>query len=49
MSGAGVPAGQQLGEVNAVDVYPLMLEILGIRETGQGESTVVPAKLVGDE
>jgi arylsulfatase A-like enzyme len=49
MSGAGVPAGQELGEFSAVDVYPLMLKILGIREAGQGEAAVVPAKLGGDE
>jgi predicted AlkP superfamily pyrophosphatase or phosphodiesterase len=49
MSGAGVPTGQELGEVSAVDIYPLMLEILGIRETGQGGITAAPATLSGDE
>lgn len=49
MSGAGVPAGQELGEISVVDIYPLMLEILGIRETGQGIGGAVPAKLTGDE
>jgi hypothetical protein len=44
-----VPTGQELGEVSAVDIYPLMLEILGIRETGQGGIAAAPATLSGDE
>jgi predicted AlkP superfamily pyrophosphatase or phosphodiesterase len=49
MTGAGVPAGQELGEVSVVDIYPLMLRTLGIREAGRGEGGTVPATLDGDE
>ena len=29
-AGPGLPAGRQLGEISVVDVYPLMLDILGL-------------------
>jgi predicted AlkP superfamily phosphohydrolase/phosphomutase len=47
-SGPRLEAGQQIGEISAVDVYPLMLELLQIT-THDGGDFVLRGVIAADE
>ena len=45
-TGQRLPTGREIGDISAVDIYPLLLELLGIREPGRGGDGTDLAKLV---
>ena len=47
--GPGLPVDQDIGEVSVVDIYPIMLDVLGIREPGHGGEGAGPNRLHTDE
>ena len=47
--GPGLPQGTEIGEISAVEIYPIMLDVLGIREPGRGADGSSPNRLSSDE